>query len=388
MFRLLVLEVFSGIRCAVTTLKACDICVPPEDGIQNRQYTHLKRCEISLSIQSNPRSVPTDWRSPPPSSRPFRRSLLPSLPTINSRTVSRRGGKDFKKLMVAMASHPFITAFVIIARIGAVNTCEFIQEERAPEARRSCARLPAYINKKKADVNSLISIPMQHRIGERRRILEVGTTMRDRSSTHKRVLEAAYELFYRHGYARVSVDQIGDRAGVTKRTLYDHFRSKDELLAAVLEIQNEIAVAHFEKWKLCEAPDIPEMVDRLFADVALWSESRRFTATGFTRIVMELADLPGHPARKIASRHKAALESWFEREFERRKIRSPEIHAREIVLLIEGATALMLVHANRDYAAAAAEAAKSLLRSSHSFPGDRAVSKTGSHLKASQQRAD
>jgi hypothetical protein len=39
------------------------------------------------------------------------------------------------------------------------------------------------------------------------------------------------------------------------------------------------------------------------------------------------------------------------------------MRAREIVLLIEGATALMLVHANRDYAAAAAEAAKSLLRS-------------------------
>jgi hypothetical protein len=76
-----------------------------------------------------------------------------------------------------------------------------------------------------------------------------------------------------------------------------------------------------------------------------------------------LADLPGHPAPKIASRHKAAVESWFEREFERRDIKSPEMRAREIVVLIEGATALMLVHANRDYATAAAEAAKKLLRS-------------------------
>jgi hypothetical protein len=67
------------------------------------------------------------------------------------------------------------------------------------------------------------------------------------------------------------------------------------------------------------------MIDHLFADLARWSASRRFTATGFTRIVMELADLPGHPARKIASRQKAALESWLEREFERRKIRLPEI---------------------------------------------------------------
>jgi AcrR family transcriptional regulator len=191
----------------------------------------------------------------------------------------------------------------------------------------------------------------------------IGKPMRNRLTTRKRMLEAAYELFYRHGYARVSVDQIGDRAGVTKRTLYDHFRSKDEFLAAVLEFQHEIALAYFQQWKLDETQDIAEMIDHLFADLARWSASRRFTATGFTRIVMELADLPGHPARKIASRHKAALESWFEREFERREIRSPEMRAREIVLLIEGATALMLVHANRDYAAAAAEAAKRLLRS-------------------------
>jgi AcrR family transcriptional regulator len=191
----------------------------------------------------------------------------------------------------------------------------------------------------------------------------IGKPMRNRLATRKRMLEAAYELFYRHGYARVSVDQIGDRAGVTKRTLYDHFRSKDELLAAVLEFQHEIALGYFQEWNLDGTQDIAEMIDHLFADLARWSASRRFTATGFTRIVMELADLPGHPARKIASRHKAALESWFEREFERREIRSPEMRAREIVLLLEGATALMLVHANRNYAAAAAEAAKRLLRS-------------------------
>ena len=134
----------------------------------------------------------------------------------------------------------------------------------------------------------------------------IGKPMRNRLATRKRMLEAAYELFYRHGYARVSVDQIGDRAGVTKRTLYDHFRSKDELLAAVLEFQHEIALAYFQQWKLDETQDIAEMIDHLFADLARWSASRRFTATGFTRIVMELADLPGHPARKIASRHKAA----------------------------------------------------------------------------------
>jgi hypothetical protein len=79
---------------------------------------------------------------------------------------------------------------------------------------------------------------------------------------------------------------------------------------------------------------------------------------------MELADLPGHPARAIARRHKAAVEDWFARELTKRKISAPKTRAREIMLLLEGTTALMLMHGDPSYAAAAATAAKRLLRSS------------------------
>ena len=51
--------------------------------------------------------------------------------------------------------------------------------------------------------------------------------------TRRRILDAAYELFYRKGFARVGVDEMAAFAGLTKRTLYYHFKSKDELLAAV-----------------------------------------------------------------------------------------------------------------------------------------------------------
>jgi AcrR family transcriptional regulator len=53
-------------------------------------------------------------------------------------------------------------------------------------------------------------------------------------ATRRAILDAAYELFYRNGYARVGVDEVAARAKVTKRTLYYHFRSKDDLLAEVL----------------------------------------------------------------------------------------------------------------------------------------------------------
>jgi AcrR family transcriptional regulator len=123
--------------------------------------------------------------------------------------------------------------------------------------------------------------------------------------TRQRILDAAYALFRRGGYTRVSMDEIAAAAGVTKRTLYYHFESKDALLATVLEAQHRLALAAFRTFgdKLSGHPEA--MIDTLFRDLAVWSDKPRWAGSGFTRLVIELADLPGHPARMIARRHKA-----------------------------------------------------------------------------------
>ena len=165
--------------------------------------------------------------------------------------------------------------------------------------------------------------------------------------TRKRVLDAAYVLFRRKGYTRVSMDEIAAATGVTKRTLYYHFRSKDELLAAVLEGQHDLAVAAFRTFgdKLSGSPEA--IVDALFKDLAAWADKPRWAGSGFTRLVVELADLPGHPARVIARRHKVVLESQLGQLFAKTGMRSPRARAREIYLLSEGAIAMMLIHGDR-----------------------------------------
>ena len=54
---------------------------------------------------------------------------------------------------------------------------------------------------------------------------------RSAEQTRKRILESAYRLFRRQGYNRVTMDDIAAAAALTKRTLYHHFTSKDQLLA-------------------------------------------------------------------------------------------------------------------------------------------------------------
>ena len=63
--------------------------------------------------------------------------------------------------------------------------------------------------------------------------------------TQRRILDAAYTLFRRRGYSRVSMDEIAAATRVTKRTLYYHFESKDQLLSEVLEAQHHLALAAF-----------------------------------------------------------------------------------------------------------------------------------------------
>ena len=185
---------------------------------------------------------------------------------------------------------------------------------------------------------------------------------RSSEQTRQRILDAAYALFRRSGYARVSMDEIAAAARVTKRTLYYHFESKDSLLATVLETQHRLALAAFRTFGDRLSGDPEAMIDTLFKELAVWSDRPRWAGSGFTRLVIELADLPGHPARAIARRHKAMLEAHFAAVLADAGVEQPRETAREVWLLSEGAISLMLVHRDRSYATVAAQAAKKLLR--------------------------
>jgi hypothetical protein len=96
---------------------------------------------------------------------------------------------------------------------------------------------------------------------------------------------------------------------------------------------------------------------------AVWSDQPRWAGSGATRLVIELADLAGHPARVIARRHKALLEAYLAELLARTGIGQPRDVAREIWLLSEGAISSILVRGDHSYVEAAARAAKRLVQS-------------------------
>jgi AcrR family transcriptional regulator len=157
------------------------------------------------------------------------------------------------------------------------------------------------------------------------------------------------------------MDAIAARAGITKRALYQHFRSKDALMAATLAYSSELAIQRLRQFKKPVTTG-DELIECYFAQLREWGKKPKYSGGGFTRAVIELADLRGHPARAIARKHKSAVEKWLADELASTGILSPGDRAREIMLLTEGAMALMLIHGDPGWANSAAQAAKRLLQ--------------------------
>ena len=68
------------------------------------------------------------------------------------------------------------------------------------------------------------------------------------TDTRERIIAAASKLFYDDGIRGVSVDAVAAKAGLTKRTLYYHFKSKDDLVAAYLAARDQPNLALFKRW--------------------------------------------------------------------------------------------------------------------------------------------
>ena len=193
---------------------------------------------------------------------------------------------------------------------------------------------------------------------------------RKSAETRQQIIDAAYTLFYQIGFMRTGVDAIANASGITKRTLYQHFGSKDELIEAVLEHQHQMALERIRRWadSITGKPD--QMVMTIFEKLAQWAGGNEWQGSGFTRAAVEFADLPGHPARKAARRQKKEVEMYLVEKFAAQDLDDAEQFVREVLLLIEGCQSLALIHYNLDYIDAACHAALILVQNYQSPPAE------------------
>lgn len=186
--------------------------------------------------------------------------------------------------------------------------------------------------------------------------------------TRERILQAAGRLFHGEGIRAVSVDAVAAKAGVTKRTLYYHFRSKDDLIAASLERRDQPNLAWFQRHYAQAEGDVAARIEALFGALAAAALSARWKGCGFLRTSVELVNLPGHPAMRAARAHKRRVEDWLCALFagegtpEDLDLATARELARQVMLLIDGAFAVVLLNRDASYMRSAGRAAGVLVR--------------------------
>ena len=166
-------------------------------------------------------------------------------------------------------------------------------------------------------------------------------------------MQAADRLFYRKGIRAVGVDAVAAEAGISKRSLYDTFPSKDELIAAYLR----------QRIKPVAASELPAagQVLALFDQLHVRFASGDFRGCPFVNAVAELAE-GCETARAIAVEFKEQRRRHIASLLGQAGAADADALASQIALLFEGAIAAMLVRQDPDVASQARDAATVLMR--------------------------
>ena len=174
-----------------------------------------------------------------------------------------------------------------------------------------------------------------------------------RGTMADRIMQAADRLFYSKGIRSVGVDAVAAEAGISKRSLYDTFPSKDALIAAYLRGRAQ----PLPDSALPPAERVLALFDQLHARFLQGD----FRGCPFVNAVTELAD-DCADARAIAAAYKQERRQYLARLLGSAGAADPDTLAGQIALLFEGAIASMLIRQDPEVAIQAREAAVVLMR--------------------------
>ncbi|SLN34434.1 HTH-type transcriptional regulator YjdC [Roseivivax jejudonensis] len=186
------------------------------------------------------------------------------------------------------------------------------------------------------------------------------------SSRRDDLVETALRLFYANGFNATGIDRILAESGVAKMTLYKHFRSKDDLILAALELRD----TQFREWlfgRMDAASSDPEArLVAMFDALADWFAGEAFPGLGFSgcafiNAASEFAPLD-HPAHTFAAEHKRLIVEYLSKLCTEAGYEAPEIVAERLALLKEGAIATAHVRGMPEAASLARGMAEDLLK--------------------------
>lgn len=156
-----------------------------------------------------------------------------------------------------------------------------------------------------------------------------------RKTGRDRVLEAAYDLFSSRGIRDVGVDEIIERAGVAKATLYNHFRSKDDLVLAFLERREQRWTTEWVEAEARRRGSSPEeQLLAIFDVFGEWFRRDDFEGCSFINVLLEMG--AAHPVGKASAKYLENIRTVVARLASEAGLRDPDRFARSWHILMKG----------------------------------------------------
>lgn len=156
------------------------------------------------------------------------------------------------------------------------------------------------------------------------------------AEVRERILDTACTLFYERGVRAVGVDLVVEKAGVAKTSLYRHFGTKDDLIAAFLEREDADFWATWDRVAGQHSDDAAAEMDAHLGWIGERVGRPNYRGCPQINVAAEFPDID-HPARKVAAAHKRQMRQRLKGIAERLGVVRPDELASQLSLLINGA---------------------------------------------------
>ncbi len=182
------------------------------------------------------------------------------------------------------------------------------------------------------------------------------------------IIEVAIKLFCKHGFHATGVDRIMREAKVSKKTLYNHFRSKDELILAALQQHDSVFRNEFMRdvEQLSNSPQ--GRVLAVFDAAEKWFSDQNFFGCMFVNVVGEYSDT-NSPMRGVSKSFKKMIWRYIRSLCVDAGANNPETLANQLALLFEGAIVTAQINGTAVSAGVAKDVAAQLLVADLAAPG-------------------
>lgn len=179
------------------------------------------------------------------------------------------------------------------------------------------------------------------------------------TDTREKILKTAEQLIYQNGIHAMGMDLLVKTSGVARKSIYHHFANKEDVASAALTERDERWM-HWFRTESDKGETPQERILNMFTALKSWFESDGFRGCAFINTAGEVGD-PDDPIRQIAKMHKQKLLDYALEVCGQLDVKEPEILAKQLLILLDGAITTSYVMGDWNAADNARDMAKMML---------------------------